>query len=221
MPDWINTSIFILTQIIILVGLFGLIVPIFPGTVVIWLATLGYGVISGFGRLGMVLFVIITILMLAGTLADNVFLGAGARKGGASWKTIGVALVAGVHGMEYTPILALQRLRDTIDPAHLRGAVILVHVANMPSFLGRTVYYSPIDGKNLNRVFPGRADGTVSDRIAEALTREVIAPATHLIDIHCGDGNESLRPYSYWMTTAAPDVNEASRRLVHHVDHVR
>jgi len=98
MPEWINTSIFVLTQIIILVGLFGLIVPIFPGTVVIWLATLGYGVVSGFGRLGMVLFVIITILMLAGTLADNFFLGAGARKGGASWKTIGVALVAGVLG---------------------------------------------------------------------------------------------------------------------------
>src|SRR4030067_1235185 len=98
MPDWINASILALPQIIMLVGLFGLIVPIFPGTVIIWLAALGYGVVSGFGALGTVLFVIITILMLAGTLVDNVFLGAGARKGGASWKTIGVALVAGVLG---------------------------------------------------------------------------------------------------------------------------
>ena len=98
MPDWINASIFALTQVILLVGLFGLIVPIFPGTVIIWLAALGYGVVSGFGTLGIVLFVIITILMLAGTLADNVFLGAGARKGGASWKTIAIALVAGVLG---------------------------------------------------------------------------------------------------------------------------
>ena len=98
MPDWINASIFALTQIVMLVGLFGLIVPIFPGTVIIWLAALGYGVVSGFGTLGIVLFVIITILMLAGTLADNVFLGAGARKGGASWKTIALALVAGVLG---------------------------------------------------------------------------------------------------------------------------
>src|SRR5262245_39700190 len=69
-----------------------------------------------------------------------------------------LALVAGVHGMEYVPILALQRLRQTIQPATLRGTVVLVHAANLPSFLGRTIYYSPIDGQNLNRVFPGKAD---------------------------------------------------------------
>jgi predicted deacylase len=76
--------------------------------------------------------------------------------------------------------------------------VILVHVANLPSFLGLTIYYSPVDGKNLNRVYPGRADGTVSERIAYAMTREVIARADYLVDMHAGDGNESLRPYTYW-----------------------
>ena len=106
-----------------------------------------------------------------------------------------LALVAGTHGMEYTPIVALQRLRRAIDPSTLAGTVVMVHIANMPSFLSRTIYYSPADGKNLNRVFPGKADGTLSERIAEAITREVIARATHVVDIHCGDGNESLRPY--------------------------
>ena len=124
-----------------------------------------------------------------------------------------LALVAGTHGAEYVPIIALQRLRSSIDPATLRGAVIMVHVANMPSFLGRTVYYSPADNKNLNRVFPGKTDGTLSERIAEAITREVIARATHVIDLHCGDGNESLRPYSYWITTGDPKVAEAGRNL--------
>ena len=124
-----------------------------------------------------------------------------------------LALFAGTHGAEYVPIVALQRLRATIDPATLRGTVIMVHVANMPSFLGRTVYYSPADNKNLNRVFPGKADGTLSERIAEAITREVIARATHVIDLHCGDGNESLRPYSYWITTGDPKVAEAGRSL--------
>jgi len=80
--------------------------------------------------------------------------------------------------------------------------VILVHVANMPSFLGRTIYFSPIDGKNLNRVYPGRADGTVSERIAYAITREIIEPADYVLDLHCGDGNESLRPYVYQTVTA-------------------
>lgn len=124
-----------------------------------------------------------------------------------------LALVAGTHGMEYAPIIALQRLRTAIDPKALSGTIVMVHVANMPSFLGRTIYYSPADGKNLNRVFPGRADGTLSERIAEVLTREVIDRATHVVDIHCGDGNESLRPYVYWIATGPPDVAETGRKL--------
>lgn len=133
-----------------------------------------------------------------------------------------LALIAGVHGQEYTPILALQRLLRTLDPTTLTGTLILVHVANMPSYLGRTIYYSPVDGKNLNRVFPGRADGTLSERIAEVLTREVIARATHLVDLHCGDGNESLRPYTYWITTGAPEVAAAGRgmALAFGLDHI-
>jgi len=67
-----------------------------------------------------------------------------------------LGLIAGNHGYEYPPILALQKLRGQIDPAKLAGTVRMLHVANMPSFLGRTVYFSPVDGKNLNRVYPGR-----------------------------------------------------------------
>jgi predicted deacylase len=109
-----------------------------------------------------------------------------------------LALVAGTHGSEVAPIVGLQRVRASLDPAQLRGTVILVHVANMPSYLKRTIYYSPIDGKNLNRVYPGRAEGTVSERIAYAITREVIDKSDYLVDMHAGDGNESLRPYTYW-----------------------
>lgn len=103
MPDWLNTSIIFITQLVLLVGLFGLIVPIFPGLVVMWLAILGYGVITGFGTLGIVLFIIITLLMIAGSIADNIMMGAGARKGGASWLAIGVAIVAGVVGTIILP----------------------------------------------------------------------------------------------------------------------
>jgi predicted deacylase len=92
----------------------------------------------------------------------------------------------------------------------------------MPSYLARTIYYSPADGKNLNRVFPGRADGTLSERIADVITREVIERATHVVDLHCGDGNESLRPYSYWITTGRPEVAEAGRQmaLAFGMDHI-
>ena len=87
MPEWLNKVIFALTQIIMLVGLFGLIIPIYPGTVVMWLASLGYGVVTGFTPLGIGLFVVITLLMLFSTIVDNLMMGAGARKGGASWLT--------------------------------------------------------------------------------------------------------------------------------------
>ncbi|MBI1722894.1 MAG: succinylglutamate desuccinylase/aspartoacylase family protein [Gemmatimonadetes bacterium] len=110
-----------------------------------------------------------------------------------------LALIAGTHGSEVAPIVALQRVRQELDPARLAGTVILVQVANLPSFLRRTIYYGPVDGKNLNRVYPGRPDGTVSERIAYAITREVIERADYVVDMHAGDGNESLRPYSYWM----------------------
>lgn len=121
-----------------------------------------------------------------------------------------LALVAGTHGYEYPPILAAQRLRATVDPATLAGTLVIVHAANVPSLFGRTIYYSPVDGKNLNRAFPGKADGTLSERIAEVITREVIDRATHVIDMHCGDGNESLRPYLYWVATGPVEVARAS-----------
>jgi uncharacterized protein len=125
-----------------------------------------------------------------------------------------LALVAGNHGYEYTPIIALQRLAPRLDPMRMSGTLILVHVANMPSFLKRTIYYSPVDGKNLNRAYPGKADGTVSDRIAYQITKEVIEHADYVLDIHCGDGNESLRPYSYWDVKAGgKEVVEKSRQL--------
>jgi predicted deacylase len=109
-----------------------------------------------------------------------------------------LALVGGTHGSEVAPIVALQRLRSQVNPAELRGTLIIVHVANVPSFLGRTIYYSPVDRKNLNRMYPGNPNGTVSERIAHVITSEIIERADYLIDMHSGDGNESLRPYLYW-----------------------
>jgi len=125
-----------------------------------------------------------------------------------------LALVAGTHGSEVAPIVALQRLRGEVDPAALRGTLVLVHVANLPSFLHRTIYRGPWDGKNLNRVYPGRADGTVSERIAHAITTQVIDRSDYLVDMHAGDGNESLRPYTYWSRLGVDArVDSAAREM--------
>jgi len=133
-----------------------------------------------------------------------------------------LALVAGTHGYEYPGITALQRLRQSIDPRALRGTLVLVHIANPPSFYGRTIYTSPADGKNLNRVFPGRPDGTLSERIAYAITTEVIAKADFLVDLHAGDGNEALRPYTYMPVTGDASLDAATRgmALAFGLDHI-
>jgi predicted deacylase len=133
-----------------------------------------------------------------------------------------LALIAGNHGYEYPPILALQRLLAEIDPAEVSGTILMVHVANMPSFLGRTVYFSPVDGKNLNRVYPGKQNGTVSERIAWAITKEVIEKADYVLDLHCGDGNEWLRPYVYQSVTGYADFDAEIDSMVRAfgIDHV-
>jgi len=124
-----------------------------------------------------------------------------------------LALIAGTHGYEYPGITALQRLRLSIRPEDLSGTLILVHIANPPSFYGRTIYYSPADGKNLNRVYPGRPDGTLSERIAYRITHDIIEQSDYLVDLHAGDGNEALRPYVYMPVTGNPDLDRASRAL--------
>jgi len=86
-----------------LVGLFGLIIPIFPGNVVMWLAALVYGLVFGFNWLGGIIFTIITLLMLVAVAADNVLMGAKAREKGAAWGSIILALAAGIIGTLLLP----------------------------------------------------------------------------------------------------------------------
>ena len=80
MSAWLDVGIFGLTLFFILVGLVGLIVPIFPGLIVIWVATLVYGIVAGFNTVGIILFVLLTILMIAGSMADNFLMAAGSRR---------------------------------------------------------------------------------------------------------------------------------------------
>ena len=119
-----------------------------------------------------------------------------------------LALFAGVHGYEYPPVLAMMRLAKELEPADISGKIIIVHVANIPSFLKRTIYYNPHDWKNLNRVFPGKVDGTNTERIAYQLTKEVIDQCDYLIDNHCGDGNEDLMHYLYCTQTGKTELDK-------------
>jgi predicted deacylase len=97
----------------------------------------------------------------------------------------GPTLVAlgGVHGDEYEGIAAVRAVFDGLDPATMAGTFLGVPVCNPPAFAAQT-RTSPLDGQNLARVFPGAADGTVSERIAHVITTQLSRHADFLIDLH-------------------------------------
>ena len=85
-----------LSLLIMLVSLFGLIIPIFPGTIIIWAVILIYGIATGFDTFGIVVSVLATLLAIASAAADNLMMGAKARVHGASWRSILLALGGGI-----------------------------------------------------------------------------------------------------------------------------
>src|SRR5262249_8127073 len=124
-----------------------------------------------------------------------------------------LAVVAGSHGSEYTSIVAVQQLISGTNPADIAGTLIFVAVVNVPSFERMTPHVKPSDHKNMNRFYPGNPNGTQTERASSVITKEVVEKCDHLIDLHGGDLDENLRPYSYWSVTGNQRQDEASKAL--------
>src|SRR5258707_12570407 len=75
-----------------------------------------------------------------------------------------LALVSGAHGTEYASIIAIEKLLPRLDPTQLSGTVILVPLVNVQSFLQKVPHVNPVDGKSMNRFYPGKIDGTQTER---------------------------------------------------------
>lgn len=125
-----------------------------------------------------------------------------------------LALVAGSHGTEYASIIALEKLIAILNPAEVSGTIIIVPLINIPSFEQKTVHLNPVDNKNMNRFYPGKIDGTQTERASYLITKQVVEQCDHLIDLHGGDMDESLRPYSYWTKTGNEKQDQISREMV-------
>jgi uncharacterized protein len=125
-----------------------------------------------------------------------------------------LALVSGAHGTEYASIIALERMIGLLNPAELSGTVIVVPLINIPSFERKVPHVNPVDGKSMNRMYPGKMDGTQTDRASFLITKQVVEQCDHLIDLHGGDTDESLRPYSYWTKTGNVGQDRISREMV-------
>jgi uncharacterized protein len=122
-----------------------------------------------------------------------------------------LSLVAGAHGTEYASIVALEKLIGQLEPRQISGTVIIVPLVNVASFEQKVAHVNPVDGKNMNRFYPGNMAGTQTERASAAVTKQVVDQSDHLIDLHGGDTDESLRPYSYWTVTG----NRAQDRISH------
>jgi predicted deacylase len=124
-----------------------------------------------------------------------------------------LCFTAGVHATEYAPIDAVMRLTQSLDPSTLRGVVIAVPVTNVRMFESRTGFVSPLDGLNLNKIAPGRRDGTISEILADVLLREVIGAAEYHIDFHAGDLGEALFPFAGYSLTGFADLDAKGEAL--------
>lgn len=105
MSEGVHITVRIIVLVVMLVSWFGLAIPGVPGLTIIWLAGLGYGIANGFTLGSGLLFAGITVLMLVGNVADNLLMGAGAKKKGASWWSLAAALLGGVVGTLLLPPL--------------------------------------------------------------------------------------------------------------------
>jgi len=124
-----------------------------------------------------------------------------------------VCITGGVHGAEYPGIEAAIRLSRSLTPDAVRGAVIVVPIVSVPSFQRRTIYVSPLDGKNINRFFPGNPAGTITEVVAATLFKEAVGQADALIDLHGGDMVEALIPFTIYYQTGQAPVDEVSRKM--------
>jgi len=134
---------------------------------------------------------------------------------GSSGKT--VVITGGTHGGEYPGIETAIRLAQEIEPRHIQGKLAIVHPVNTTSFLAKTQYYVPADGRNLNRMFPGKALGTLAERIAYTISTELFAQADFYMDLHGGDIHEALIPFALYPSSVAPDVVRVSREAASRV----
>lgn len=104
-------------------------------------------------------------------------------------------LTGGNHGDEYEGPTALLDLANRLDPARVSGRIIVVPMMNYPAFCAGT-RTSPIDRGNMNRVFPGRADGTATEKMADYFQRTLLPMAEYVLDIHSGGKTLQFIPFA-------------------------
>lgn len=137
-----------------------------------------------------------------------------------------VLLLGGIHGDEYEAQIVLRRLAERLTPADVTGRLIIVPSLNFPA-AQKGKRLSPFDGQNMNRCFPGKEDGTPTERLCAFVTKHLFPAVDILIDVHAGGGDVSVVPMVFGFATDKSVVDDArlnrlmeawGYRFVQHVD---
>lgn len=124
-----------------------------------------------------------------------------------------LAITAGIHGGEYVPMIGVRDFVRGLDPDAMRGTVVACLQASPVAFERRSAFVNPLDGRNLNRTFPGNPDGGPTERLAAWLWENLLSVAGYYVDCHCGDLPEVLD--SFTSISPGPDtaVNDRARAM--------
>ncbi len=125
---------------------------------------------------------------------------------------------AGVHSAEYNGIKAVMELSQSLDHHKVHGGIILIPLINENGFQHRAGSNVFADGKNLNRVFPGKEFGSLADVMAYTISTQIFPYVDYVVDIHSGDAYEQLTPFAFVLGGCNQQVNDGSTMLSQWID---
>ncbi len=124
-----------------------------------------------------------------------------------------LCLVAGTHATEYAGVVAATRIYWNTDPKKLNGRLVIIPILNMPSFQDKVPYVCKLDNKNLSSVFPGKEEGTISERITFKTYKEIFQKVDYIIDLHGGEVGEEMMRLAIFEVTGNKDIDVKSQNI--------
>ncbi len=124
-----------------------------------------------------------------------------------------ILITGGIHGCEYTAIQTVMELAKEINPKEVKGKIIIIHPVNVQAFRKKVSAVVPEDNKNLNREFPGRLEGTISEKICNFIENECHNQCDFYIDLHGGDLYEMATNFVYYPGIAEDSVINKSKEI--------
>lgn len=130
-----------------------------------------------------------------------------------------IAATGGIFATEFCGVEAASRLYRDLDPRQIAGRVLIVPVVNMPGFQFRTPAFNlsngnnPIDGKSVNTMFPGDANGSVSQVIAHFVFDKIVSRADYFVDLRGGDLPEDHLVHTMFAVEGSERVQQVSREM--------